>query len=173
MKESKPKKRKADRGLSDAELDIAIDEHRLDEEWVRQPRLYHVYSLKTADARWAMDQAKAHFELVQAELDAAIRDDPLGYGLEKISEVRLAACIVKQPEYLEALEALNNARHKVQVFQAAVSALDHKKGALENLVKLRLAEYYSDPKSSPSDRDAVEEMEKREIRRKKRVRDDG
>ncbi len=155
-----------------AAFDIEVDENALDTEWVRHPRLYHQYCVKLADAKWRQDQAKAELELVEAELDKMIRKNPGDFGLEKVTEKSIEKCIPTEEEYLEKYQELINAKHTTQVLQAAVNALETKKSALENLVKLRLADYYSEPRADAEDREAVDHLEKEAIRRKKKRRRD-
>lgn len=144
---------------------IDIDSTSLDREWVKQPRLYFKYSQMLADANRDFDSAKAELDVVRAELDTSIRSDPERYGLEKVTENSIASCIPIQDEYQEAMRRLVKARHARDVVQAAVNALDHKKKALEKLVDLHLSSYYATPRASSNSREAVEDIERRSVRR--------
>ena len=123
-----------------------IDAERLDQEWLEQSRLYHQAALRLADARRDHEQAKADRDVTCAELDRSVRSQPGKYGLEKVTEGAVANLILLQPEHKRATQKVIEAKHTADVFQADVDALDHRKRALENLVQLRLANYFSEPR---------------------------
>lgn len=124
---------------------VDIDLNRLDDEWMTHSALYQDYGAQLADAQYKMDTAKTEVDTIKAELDAAIRADPDVFGLEKITEPSVANCIKLQSEYQVAESALHDATRQVRLLQATVRALDHRKSALENLVRLYLANYFGDP----------------------------
>jgi len=128
------------------EQDLAIDPHSLDEEWLRQPGLYMKYSKEAANAERVRDLAKEKVGVVKAELDRAIRKEPIKYGLEKITDTPVAGAVLLQSEYKEAANALIEADFKLNILKSAVRAFDHKREALENAVKMWLGGYFSGPK---------------------------
>lgn len=130
-----------------SESDFTPDRDALDEEWVRQPELYHQYAVDLADARLDLEEKKNKLEVIRAELDKDIRTSPEDYELQKITETAISATILTQSRYTKGLERVNKARHRVDVLTAAVTALDHKKKALENLVYLHGQDYFSSPKA--------------------------
>lgn len=125
---------------------IDIDINRLEEEWLRQPRLYYQAAKELADARLDVAEAKAGFELIEAELDRKIRADPVTYELGKIREEAVKNCVIMQPEYQAALKDYNRKKHFVDLREAHVSALEHRKKALENMVALWSQSYFANPK---------------------------
>ncbi len=129
------------------EQDLAIDPHSLDEEWLRQPGLYMKYCEAAVEAEKIRDKAKERVSVVKAELDREIRKDPAKFGLEKMTEPMVAGSILLQARYTEAASALVEADFKFNIIQSAVRALDHKRSALENEVKLWLGSYFSGPKT--------------------------
>lgn len=145
---------------------FAIDPNELDREWVRQPGLYHKYATDLADARREFEQAKTQLEIAAADVDSVIRSKPEKFGIEKVTEAAVKAAVLASREYKAATDAVHNARHAVDVLQAAVTTLDHRKKALENLVDLRLANYFSEPRAgSPRAREHMEEKTKQRARR--------
>lgn len=126
---------------------VEIDQDALDEECVKQPKLYFKWAKKLADARMAHEEAEANHKLVEAELDDKIREDPESYGLEKITEAAIKATIPKQVEFTESQQKVYHARHKVNILQAGVTALEHKKRSIENLVQLHGQNYFSTPRT--------------------------
>jgi len=158
---------------------LDIDPHKLDKEWLAQPGLYHEHAVALADARKANDRANAELALVAAELELKIRENPEHYDLEKPTEASIKATLLLQKEYKLAQRSCRDARHAVDVHQAGVTALDHRKRALTMLVELHNSDYYSDPKvtSSSKLRQVAEESDKRSVRKlgqlKRRKNDDG
>lgn len=150
---------------------FAIDKDRLDEEWVNQPLLYYKYAMKLADAREDFERAKARKDVVEAELDAAIRRDPPAFGLEKITEDALKKAIIRQRRYTEAQEELIKARHSMDVLEVKVNTLDHKKRGLEKLVDLRLKEYFSEPRASAGAREDMGRVSRDAAFRPRKKRD--
>lgn len=158
----------------DIVADLVIDEHALDREWVQQPSLYYHYAAELADAQRDYAAAKAAVDVVRADLDSEMRRSPEAYGLAKVTEAALAAALPSQPEVKAAIAEMAEARHRVDILQAAVAALEHRKRALEKLVALRLADYFSSPTAPEAAREDVREMEQRarRPRPKRRASDD-
>jgi len=149
---------------------IEIDKHRLDEEWVEQPVLYHQHAVAVVEARAVWEQAKARLEVIKAEFDIEIRRDPEAYELPKVTETIIASAVTSQKLVKDAVAAVIKAREEVGILEAAVSALEHRKKALEKLVELSTRDYYSEPKAKG---EVMEEVEKRSIRRKGRRKKNG
>ena len=146
---------------------FAIDENQLDKEWVAQPKFYHKYAKKAAMARQEMEQAKANMEVIKAEQSQKIRKNPLDFGIEKITEKAIEDAITVSQEARGATEALIDAKHAVEILDAAVQTLEHRKRALEKLVDLRLANYFSEPKSPNMDREKKDQLENSKFKQKK------
>jgi len=130
--------------------DIDIDPEALDVEWLRQPRLMGDWCERRADARAEADRAKERRDVVYAELDREVRMEPEKFGLEKITESAVSNAIKLDARYREAFEEHIEATHAAEVCDAAVRAFDHKKTALETLVRLHGQQYFAGP-SVPRD----------------------
>lgn len=143
-----------------------IDEHRLDSEWVRQPAVYYRYAVKLADARTAYEQAKAARDVTVAELDREIRTHPEVYGVAKITEGVVEKTVLLQPEYQKAIAEVIDAKHQMDMLQAAVDTLEHRKRALENLVSLHGQNYFSTPRAPHGTEEEMDEAVKRHTRKK-------
>jgi hypothetical protein len=138
---------------------------------VEQPKLYLQYAKQLADTRRDLDQAKSELDLCRAELDKMIRTDPGEYKIDKVSEKAIENCIVTQTEYVEAMDKVLDAKHAVDINQAFVTALDHRKRALENLVDLHGQSYFATPRASHENREEMQDAEERIIRKRgQRVR---
>jgi len=133
--------------MEDLDKDLAVDPMLLDEDWLRQPGLYMKYSAMAADAQKRRDMAKEKLDVVKAELDKDIRNNPSKYGMDKVTENAVAMTIPSQQAYKDASTELIEAGYESNMLQAAVRAFDHRRSALENMVKLWLGSYYSGPKA--------------------------
>lgn len=149
-------------------IELQIDRDSLDVEWVNQPSLYFKHASRLADARRDSDEAKSDLEVMKAELDKQIRSDPTAFGMSKATEVSIAATVSSSAAYQLAQQAVFDAKHKVDIFQALVTALDHRKKALENLVSLWSQSYFAAPKAPEGSEERMEDVKKRSIRRKGR-----
>ena len=98
----------------------------------------------------------------------SITNDPGRYGLPKATDAVVSASVVQQKSYQELQARVRDARHAMGVLDAGKSALDHRKKALEDLVALHLSGYFATPRAAQGDKEAVDEMEKRSIRTRRR-----
>jgi len=146
-------------------MDLEIDRNRLDDEWVDQPKLYKNAAENTANARLEYNRAKAELEIAKAEIDREVRKNPERFGLSKVTETTVASAVSLHPRCKEAMDALITMKHELDVAEALVSALDHRKKALEDLVKLFLADYFAKPRAPQGAQEEVEEMTRKHKRR--------
>jgi len=75
--------------------------------------------------------------------------------------------------YQIALHEYNKVKHNYGILQAAVRALDHKKAALENLVRLYVGGYYASPvepkeKKTTIKEDKFDDVQNRKLNKKRR-----
>lgn len=154
------KKDLAKEGLLNFEI-FDIDINRLDEEWVNQPKIFFRYASQLADARRSMEATKAEVDVTRAEVDLEIRGNPEHFGFEKLTETLISNTIIQQSKYQDAIKALRKRKHRVDIVQAAVTAFDHRKSALERLVSLHGQNYFATPKAVDKDsKGVVDEIEK-------------
>jgi hypothetical protein len=145
--------------MSNYEKDVTIDPDALDVEWLGQPRLIFKYSKKSAEVQQELSNAKEALELTKATLDKKIRTNPEKYGIEKITETVVANTIISQDDFKEANQVYQEAQFEVNILRGVMDALNNKKSALENLVKLHGQNYFAGP-SVP--RDLSKEWEMKE-----------
>ena len=108
----------------DFEKDVNIDEQALDVECLEQPRITLQYAKWVADMERKKDRAKERVDVVKAELDKDIRNNPDKYGLAKVTEGAVQNTIILQPEYREAQEAYIKAKHESDIAKAAMLSFD-------------------------------------------------
>ncbi len=151
-------------------LRLEIDEFKLDEEWMGQAKLRREWGEKHADAIFEMDEAKSKLAVVEAELGREMRNDPEEFDLgKKATEAAIKGTIPLHSKHQVATRNLNEAKHAAKILEAAVEGIEHRKRALEKLVDLHGRDYFGDkPRPSKENKEAVEEMEKRTIRRRGR-----
>jgi hypothetical protein len=125
--------------------DMRIDAESLDYEWLRQADLYAKYGRMKATAMRRHDQLNAEFDLMSAELDSKVRSAPEKYGIAKITETAIKSSILCVPEYQEKLTQIRDAALEVELLAVAIRTLEHKRSALENLVRLAVSNYFSLP----------------------------
>lgn len=151
----------SDKSTAELEPFLEIDKNLLDEEWLKQPKLYMQYAEKLAKYERQLDEAKSELDVTKAEIQLKVRNNPGNYDLEKVTEGAIEAVIVTQEEYQEGLETLNKIKYQVAIYKAAVRAIDQRKDALENLVRLHGQSYFATPIARGEDGNAgIDEVRK-------------
>jgi len=124
------------------ESDIAIDETALDVEWVDHPRRMLLYCSNVAEAHKEMDLAKERLDFVKATLDQEVRAAQSG---PKQTEAQISALVIVHPEYVNASREYIERKYDHEIAVGAVRAFEHRKTALENLVRLHANAYFAGP----------------------------
>lgn len=144
--------------------DIRIERHTLDEEWMKQPALFAEYSEKYAQAMFERDKAKEQADLIKAQIDSEVRADPVKWGIEgKVTEGGITGAVLQSEEYLDAKDAFLTASLECNIMLGAKAALEHKKSALDALVKLYLSGYWGEVKVPVEVQDAYEDSKQIEV----------
>lgn len=140
----------------------AIDLNQLDKEWLGQAELFYQWSRYLADCRAFTETKRREVDLTKAEVFLDVVQNPTRYGFtaevdpKKPNEIKpikptvdaINAAVESSQEYQIANKELIAARHTQDVAVAVVDSLDHRKRALENLVRLHLAGYFATPQSN-------------------------
>lgn len=127
------------------EKDTNIDPDALDVEWLDQAKLMRMYSNHAAEMKKEMDNMKEKIEYEKAKIEMDIRSNPENYGLSKVTESAIQSTILLQKEYQELIVEYSEKRYEYDIAISAVRAIDQKKNALENLVRLFTASYFAGP----------------------------
>jgi hypothetical protein len=153
--------------MDNFDRDVSIEHDALDLEWVRQPQIYMKWAEKAAIADDTARQKKENLEFVAAQRDKHYRST-----LPKVTENLVMASIKGDPEYQKALQKYNDALYNADICKFVIRALDHKKTALENLVRMWIGSYFAGPRE-PRDlkteigvQNAVEEDYRKKAREK-------
>lgn len=126
-------------------LRLEIDPLRLDDELIGQPKQRQQFGELLADAQLELDNAKSGLAVAEAEADQDIRMCPSDYGIDKLSEARISATVTLHPAVKISQKRLNESRHRVNVLQAAVDGLEHRRAALKAMVELFGQQYFAGP----------------------------
>ena len=129
---------------------ITINPDALDVEWIKQAATFGEYCMEQAGARAKLDDIKERLDVKVAGLGLKIRANPATFGLDKVTEASVQAVILLDAECAKLREEIAVAQYELEVIVAAVRALDQKKSALENLVRLQGQNYFAGP-SVPRD----------------------
>lgn len=149
---------------------LRVRENQLDRDWLDQPELMQEYCERAADARKRVNEAKDALAVVEAEQKREARLHPSRYGIVKLSNDAVNEAVVLTQPYREASRELIEAQHELELIQASVTALEHKKKALENLVSLWSMSYFSQPRSEPVDEERLRESRRNRVLQPKRKR---
>jgi hypothetical protein len=157
--------------MIDYEQDTLIDPDALDVEWLKQAQLMGKYVAYSASAKKDMDDSKEKLDMGKAYIEMDIRKNPAKYELEKITEGAIQSTILLQEEYQKLNAEYNETKYEYEISVAAVRAIDQKKTALENLVKLLGVSYFAGPKA-PRDlsREWIQESERKAKNAKVRLK---
>ena len=156
-----------------------IDKDRLDEEWVAHVNHVENWAVEGAKAKKELAEAKSALEVTKAELYRKVQSNPETYGLDESPTIKSIDAVVSQKLKKHAdTKRLAEAEHRVDLVQAYNRTLDHRKSALQDLVRLVLADYFSAPETGGGDdmRQAARNMKERRVakrvKRKKKADDD-
>lgn len=153
---------------------LQIDTDRLDFELSRQPVLYDQWAQTLADAKLHLETAKNKLELKRCEIDMDVRSNPDAYGLSKVTDASVGVAVTQEAEYQAAYQTVLEARHAVDIFQGVVTALEHKKRALTDIVQLNNQNYFGSIAVSPrSNSDADKRSVRSRSLRRNRGEEDG
>jgi hypothetical protein len=141
--------------------DVKIDPDALDVEWLGQPELMRKYAKHAADTKRVLDETKERLDVRKAQIEMDIRRNPDDYKLAKPTEAAIQSTILLQEDYQNLVKEYQEARYENEIAISAVRAIDQKKTALENLVRLLNASYFAGPQT-PRD------LQKESLEHKKR-----
>lgn len=132
--------------------DVAVDKYALDIEWEKQPTLYQMYLDQAVELRKEVTECQKQLDLVEAKLSLDIKKNPSLYGLDKVVESSVQAVLILHPDRQKAYDDLIQRQYEKNLIDDVVKALEHKKSALEELVRLYLSGYYSRPTVNSQER---------------------
>jgi hypothetical protein len=127
------------------EEDVRIDEDALDIEWLEQSSLMMKYIQHNIQMQKILDKTEQDLNVLKAEMDLDIRSHPEKYGIEKVTEGSISATILISKKYKEAYSNFLDIKYEANMAKGAITAFEHKKVSLENLVRLNGQGYFAGP----------------------------
>src|SRR5690606_16947381 len=102
-----------------------------------------------ADAKRELSKRKEELNVLRSELDYDIRKNPSDYGLGnvKITNDVVQATILTEKEYKRKMNEYLEAEYEVNMLQGALQAVQQRKDALENMVRLLGLQYFAGPRA--------------------------
>lgn len=132
--------------MHDPEKDVSIDRHNLELEWQRQGDLYYHYSHAAVYAEERVKKIKKQLNRVRAKLEENIRANYSKYKLRSNPTIReVDNVIIRDKKYIAIERKLIKAETKQKDYEETAKSLLQKRYALQDLVRLHLANYYSEP----------------------------
>jgi hypothetical protein len=112
-----------------------------------------------AEANQQVDLLKESLEVIEAQCADSIRTK---YADAKLTEKALAQQLVQDPTVQKAKEQLRHAVYQQDIVSGAKKAMEHRKSALEHLVKMQLSQNRAEPTVAGASRTAVQEATARQ-----------
>jgi len=144
--------------------DLKIDKYKLEDECLTQPIKMAKYSEKLTQAMYERDKLKRKLKVVRATAESDIRMDPAAFGLSKVTEASVSAAIELCSSVQKAEDDYILSVRTYNLLAGAVEAFRDRKRQLENVVRLFLSNYYSEPEL-PQSVDKVFEKKNQEKHR--------
>lgn len=129
----------------DFEKDMRINEDALDVELLNQAEQLFKYGKMMAVAKREVDEKRVEMDLLSAQIDKLIRDKPLSFGIDKITEAAVTSTIKRQESYIKFEAEYQEAVYNYNVISTAYNAIREKGNNLSNLVKLHGSNYFAGP----------------------------
>jgi len=121
------------------------DPTQLDREWVLQPKLLLEFADQLSAKKREYDRQKALNDIADAKLSLRIRSNPSKYKLKSVNETAIKNVLYSHPAYAKRVMLLIELREEVDHLANIVTAIEHRKRALEGLVSLHGQKYFSVP----------------------------
>lgn len=127
----------------DFKQDIMINRFNLDNDCEQHASRYLYWSERLMEAKEGLDRLKDKQKLQEAQKEIHYRKEPLD-GM-KATENSIKAMIESDDDIIDTKEQILKAQRSVYTLSAAVSAMEHRKSQLKNLVDLWTSGYFAFP----------------------------
>lgn len=121
------------------EVNLGVDRNRLDTELEQIPNDILVWSRKAIADLEASQRAENALKYEEARLSIDIRQNPINYGMAKVTEDTVKALIQVQQSYIDAQNAAIAAKSQLAESRAVVDALEVKRSTLKYLAELTVS----------------------------------
>lgn len=127
--------------MSTTEVNLSVDRHNLDKELENIPNEILAWSRQAISDLEASQRAENALKLIEAQLSIAIRQNPLDFGMAKVTEETVKALVAVQQVYIDAQNAVVSAKSQLAASRAVVDALEVKRSSLKYLAELTVSGY--------------------------------
>ena len=121
---------------------IAVNRHKLDEEWERHLDECAFIFEEYADASEDYDEKKETAELLAATIEDEIQAHPEDFGLTKVTAGLLATTVAIQPTVMESRKEERLSKGRLSRARKAVELMDHRRSTLKKLADLWQQDYF-------------------------------
>lgn len=126
---------------------MKIDPDALDVEWLEQPGAFMTLAKEQSKAKRAIARANEDLKTLEAGKARKIRKRPGHYGFsDKLTEGGIKEAVTEDEEVKQARADLIDLQYDLDMLTNAMRAMEHRKQALEELVKLHGQQYFAGPR---------------------------
>lgn len=148
--------------------DIGVDLYNLTEELIRQPQLYVSYAKKAVRAAIEAKRAKREYELVRADYENRIRNNPSKYDLpQKPREGSVKITAEKMPKVKRMYKRYMKALNRSLILDKIEWGFQQRKGMLEAIANKQSNMYHAEPNLNKSNK-FKRSMNRRKLKRRKK-----
>lgn len=122
--------------------DLKIDEHNLDEECLKQPVLFEMYSQKLTPLYKLRDSIKLETEQFSAKLDGVVRESASAEG-KKLTEAMVQNEIARNSQYMDLQQKYLKVCAEIKENEVIRDAFQQRRDMLKLLVELYISGYWS------------------------------
>lgn len=122
--------------------DLRIDEHNLDEECLKQPVLFEMYTQKLTPLYKLRDELKLEIERFAAKLDGVIREAASAEG-KKITETMIQNEIIRNVQYVDLQQKYIKICTEIKEREVVRDSFQQKRDMLKILAELYISGYWS------------------------------
>lgn len=124
--------------IEDMSADLSIDQYSLDDECSLHPNQYYQCAFKASTVNTLYNKMNAYMKELKASIGIKMRKDPTQFGIEKVTE-NVITENVEINDYVTKMNSLMidclDLKNKMD---ALVSAFEHRRSMLNNIVQLSL-----------------------------------
>ena len=132
-----------------------IDESNLEDEWLGQAARYMEMVEANADGQKQLDQLADKLDVTQSTESAVIKHQMEAAG-EKVTEAAVSRALPDRPAIRSLKAQIIDAQRQATIVRGAVTAMEHRKKALEMLVQMQRARGRSEPTTNGATRTEVQ-----------------
>lgn len=132
---------------------LRINLRNLDNECAEQANNYGTAAREYADAMSEMRRAKLKRDRERAALELKVRANPDTYGIGKVTDSAVQACVAGDANVRQLEDAALDAENLATRWEGLLNAWEQRRSMLNNEVRLYSGEYYGDPDAGGGERE--------------------